>query len=30
MSLVLAMTGRKAAIGDLTGPGLQTLELRCR
>ncbi len=30
MSLVLAMTGRKAAIGDLSGPGVQTLDLRCR
>lgn len=29
MSLVLAMTGRKAAIEELSGPGVQTLELRC-
>src|SRR4051794_37157810 len=28
-SLVLAMTGRKAAIEDLSGRGAQTLELRC-
>jgi uncharacterized protein (TIGR03083 family) len=28
MSLVLAMTGRKAAMGDLSGPGVQTLEAR--
>jgi uncharacterized protein (TIGR03083 family) len=29
MSLVLAMTGRRAAIEELSGPGVQTLELRC-
>ncbi|HEY1296759.1 MAG TPA: maleylpyruvate isomerase family mycothiol-dependent enzyme [Chloroflexota bacterium] len=29
MSLVLAMTGRKAAMRDLSGPGVQTLESRC-
>jgi uncharacterized protein (TIGR03083 family) len=29
MSLVLSMTGRRAAIDDLSGPGAQTLELRC-
>jgi uncharacterized protein (TIGR03083 family) len=29
MSLVMAMTGRGAAIDDLLGPGAKTLELRC-
>ena len=30
VSLVLAMTGRRAAIDNLSGAGLQTLELRCQ
>jgi uncharacterized protein (TIGR03083 family) len=29
-SLVMAMTGRKAAVADLTGEGVPTLESRCR
>jgi hypothetical protein len=29
MSLVLVMTGRRAAIEELSGPGARTLELRC-
>jgi uncharacterized protein (TIGR03083 family) len=29
MSLVLAMTGRGAALEDLSGPGVPTLQLRC-
>ena len=29
MSLVLTMTGRRAAVEELSGPGVQTLELRC-
>ncbi|HEX9546882.1 MAG TPA: hypothetical protein VF942_06065 [Acidimicrobiales bacterium] len=28
LSLVMAMTGRKAALGDLSGPGVETLRSR--
>jgi uncharacterized protein (TIGR03083 family) len=29
MSLILAMVGRQGAIGDLSGPGVETLRARC-